>query len=152
MPRSASGQNAFAALWFAAFAFAGTAVFFLPLHFAFRAAILYVILPTVSGGIAGSTVGAAILDSARVVTVRDALRRGVMTGAVAYGVFAILYAVAVPALEPIWSFQQAGALFMFTITLGLLMGGPLTLVLGVTAGASLYKFARSREQSSREEI
>jgi hypothetical protein len=152
MPISTTNKNTLAALWFAAFALVGTTVFFFPLHFVLRAAILYVILPTVSGGIAGYTVGAAILDPARIVTVGDALRRGVATGAVAYGIFAILYAVAIPAQESIWSFKQAGALFVFTITLGLLMAGPLTLVLGVAAGASLYKFARTREQNSREEV
>jgi hypothetical protein len=150
MPRSTSSNRALAGLWFAAFALVGTSVFFFPLHFALRAAIFFIILPTVSGGVAGYTVGAAILDSTRVVTVRDALLRGVATAVVAYGLFAVMYAVAVPALESIWSFQQAGAIFLLTISLGLLMGGPLTLVLGVAAGASLYKFARARGQTSHE--
>src|SRR5512146_2935424 len=111
MSRLTISENALAALWFAAFAFFGTTTFFLPLRLAFRAEVLYVILPTVAGGVAGYISGAAVIDSARVVTVQGALWRGIITAGTAYGIFSVFYAIAVPPVETGWSFSQTGGLF-----------------------------------------
>jgi hypothetical protein len=45
-------------------------------------------------------------------------------------------------LEGQWSFGRVGSLFLFTLMLGILMGGPLAAITGMTAGVTLFKFGR----------
>jgi hypothetical protein len=45
-------------------------------------------------------------------------------------------------LEGQWSFGRVGSLFLFTLMLGILMGGPLAAVTGMTAAVTLFRFGR----------
>src|SRR4051812_10415480 len=87
-----SARRSVAALWFAAFAALATFLFFLRLVMAPHAVILYVVLPSLAAGIAGSIWGAAILDSSRVQNYAQAVLRGLLVGAGTFVIFAALYA------------------------------------------------------------
>lgn len=137
-----SARRSVAALWFAAFAALATFLFFLRLVMAPHAVILYVVLPSVAAGIAGYGWGAAILDPSRVQNYGQAVLRGLIIGPLTFVIFAALYACVLPTLEGQWSLGRVGSLFLFTMTLGTLMGGPLAAVTGMTAGITLFKFGR----------
>jgi hypothetical protein len=137
-----AARRPIAAIWFAAFALLFTVLFFLRLSVASHAIILYIILPSLAAGIAGYLWGGAILDSSHVKTYRQSVLRGVGVSAGAYAIFAVLYACELPMLEGQWSLGRAGSLFLFTLMLGILMGGPLAAVTGMTAAVTLFRFGR----------
>jgi hypothetical protein len=140
---SPSARRLTAALWFAAFAAIATFLFFLRLVMAPHAIILYIGLPSLAAGIAGYIWGGAILDPSRVQTYGQSVLRGVMIGAGTFVIFAALYACGLPILEGRWSLGRVASLFTLTLTLGILAGGPLAAVTGITAGLTLLKFRRS---------
>ncbi|HSK42673.1 MAG TPA: hypothetical protein VLA83_02165 [Candidatus Binatia bacterium] len=137
-----SARRSVAALWFAAFAALATFLFFLRLVMAPHAVILYVVLPSLSAGIAGYAWGGAILDPSRVHNYGQAVLRGFLVGAATFVVFAALYACGLPMLEGQWSLGRVGSLFLFTLMLGILMGGPLAAITGMTAAVTLFRFGR----------
>lgn len=137
-----SARSPIAALWFAAFAALATFLFFLQLTMASHAVILYIVLPSLAAGIAGYTWGGAILDPSRVQNYGQAVLRGFLVGAGTFVIFAALYACGLPMLEGPWSLGRVGSLFLFTLMLGILMGGPLAAITGMTAGLTLFKFGR----------
>ena len=137
-----SAQRSIAALWFAAFAALATFLFFLRLVMAPHAIILYIVLPSLAAGIAGYIWGGAILDPSRVQTYGQALLRGSIVGAGTFVIFAALYACGLPMLEGQWSLGRVGGLFLFTLMLGILMGGPLAAGTGITAAVTLFRFGR----------
>jgi hypothetical protein len=107
-----------------------------------HAVILYIILPSLAAGIAGYIWGWTILDSSRVKTYRQSVLRGLVVSAGAYAIFAVLYACELPLLEGQWSLGGVVSLFLFTIMLGILMGGPLAALTGMTAAVTLFRFGR----------
>jgi hypothetical protein len=131
-----------AAIWFAAFALLFTMLFFLRLSMASHAVILYIVLPSFAAGIAGHIWGGAILDSSHVRTYRQSVLRGLVVSAGAYAIFAVLYASVLPMLEGQWSLGRVGSLFLFTLMLGILTGGPLAAVSGMIAGITLFRVSR----------
>jgi hypothetical protein len=137
-----SARRPIAALWFAAFAALATFLFFLRLPMAPHAAILYIGLPSLAAGIAGYSWAGAILDPSRVRTYRQSVLRGLIVGAGTFVIFAALYACGLPMLEGEWSLGRVGSLFLLTLMLGILMGGPLAAVAGMTAAATLFRFGR----------
>ena len=137
-----SARRSIAAIWFAAFAALATFLFFLRLVMAPHVVILYVALPSLAAGIGGYIWGAAILDPSRVQNYGRAVLRGLFVGAGTFVIFAALYACGLPMLEGPWSLARVGSLFLFTLMLGILMGGPLAAVTGMTAGLTLFKFGR----------
>ena len=137
-----SARRPIAALWFAAFAALATFLFFLPLVMAPHAVILYVVLPFVAAGIAGYSWGGVILDPSRVQNYGQTALRGFIVGAGTFVIFAGLYACGLPMLEGEWSLARVGSLFLLTLMLGILMGGPLAAVTGMTAAVTLFRFGR----------
>jgi hypothetical protein len=107
-----------------------------------HAVILYIVLPSLAAGIAGYTWGGAILDPSRVQTYGQALLRGFIVGAGTFVIFAALYACGLPMFEGQWSLGRVGSLFLLTLMLGILMGGPLAAVTGMTAAVTLFRFGR----------
>lgn len=137
-----SARRTIAALWFAGFAALATFLFFLKLVMGPHAIILYIVVPSLAAGIAGYSWGGAILDPSRVQNYGQAVLRGFLVGAATFVIFAALYACVLPTLEGQWSLGRVGSLFLFTLMLGILMGGPLAAITGMTAGITLYKFGR----------
>ena len=107
-----------------------------------HAVILYVFLPSLAAGIAGYIWCGAILDPSRIKNYGQSALRGFIVGALTFVIFAALYACVLPTLEGQWSLGRVGSLFLFTLMLGILMGGPLAAITGMTAGITLYKFGR----------
>jgi hypothetical protein len=107
-----------------------------------HAIILYLVLPSLAAGIAGHIWGVAILDSSHVKTYRQSVLKGLGVSAGAYIIFAVLYACELPMLEGQWSLGRVGSLFLFTLMLGILMGGPLAAVTGMTAAVTLFRLGR----------
>lgn len=140
LPQSA--RRLIAALWFAIFAWLGTSLFFLPLAMAPHAVILYIVFPALAAGIAGYSWGGAILDPSRIKTYRQTVLRALIVSAGTYLIFAMFYACGLPMLEGGWSLRRAGSLYLLTLTLGILEGGPLAATTGVAAGVTLFKFGR----------
>ena len=64
------------------------------------------------------------------------------SGAGTFVIFAALYACGLPMLEGEWSLGRAGSLFLLTLMLGILMGGPLAAITGMTAAVTLFRFVR----------
>jgi hypothetical protein len=137
-----SARHPIVALWFAAFGALSTFLFFLRLVMAPHAVILYVVLPSLAAGIAGCSWGGAILDPFRVQNYGQSVQRGFLVGAGTFVIFAALYACGLPILEGQWSLGRVGSLFLFTLTLGILMGGPLAAVTGITVAVTLFRFGR----------
>jgi len=137
-----SARRSIAALWFAGFAAFATFLFFLRLVMAPHAVILYVLLPSLAAGISGYSWGGAFLDLSRIQNYGQAVLRGLLVGATTFVIFAALYACVLPTLEGQWSLGRVGSLFLLTLMLGILMGGPLAAITGMTAGITLYKFGR----------
>ena len=137
-----AARRPIAAIWFAAFALLFTVLFFLRLSMASHAIILYIILPSLAAGIAGYIWGGAILDSFHVKTYRQSVLRGLGVSAGAYIIFTVLYACELPMLEGQWSLGRVRSLFLLALMLGILMGGPLAAVTGMTAAVTLFRFGR----------
>jgi hypothetical protein len=137
-----SARRLIAGLWFAAFAALATFLFFLRLMMSPHAVILYVILPSLAAGIAGYSWGGAILDPFRVQNYGQTVLRGLIVGTATFVIFAMLYACGLLTLEGQWSLGRVGGLFLLTLMLGILMGGPLTVVTGITAALTLFRFGR----------
>lgn len=131
-----------AGIWFAAFAVLFTGLFFLRVSMASHAIILYIVLPSLAAGIAGHIWGWTILDSSHVKTYGQSALRGLVVSGWTYAIFAVVYACVLPTLEGQWSLGRVGSLFLFTLTLGILTGGPLTAVSGMIAGITLFKIGR----------
>lgn len=139
---SSSARRPLAALWFAGFGALATFLFFLPLVRAPRVVILYIVLPSLAAGISGYLWGGAILDPSKVQNYGKAVVRGVLVGAGTFVIFAAFYSCGVPMLEGPWSLGQVRSLFLLTLTLGVLMGGPLAAVAGIAAAVTLFKLGR----------
>jgi hypothetical protein len=137
-----SARRPIAALWFAAFAALATFLFFLRLVMSPHAMILYVVLPSLAAGIAGYSWGAAILDPSRVQNYGQIVLRGFIVGAWTFVIFAALFACGLPMLEGEWSLGRVGSLFLLTVMLGILMGGPLAAIAGMAAAVTLFRFGR----------
>lgn len=135
-------RRSIAALWFAAFAATATFLFFLPLSMSTHAVILYIVLPSLAAGIAGYIWGGAILDPSRVQNDGQAVLRGCLLGVATFVIFALLYACGLPAFEGRWTPGRVGNLFLLTLMLGILTGGPLAVVTGITAAVTLFRFGR----------
>ncbi|HWY68021.1 MAG TPA: hypothetical protein VNX88_05110 [Terriglobales bacterium] len=134
-----SARKPIAALWFAAFAALAASLFFLRVVMAPHAVILYVVLPSFAAGIAGYSWGGAILDSSRVQNYGQTVLRGLIVGGATFVIFAALYACGLPLLEWRWSLGRVGSLFLLTLMLGILMGGPLVAITGMTAAVTLFR-------------
>jgi len=137
-----SARRPIAALWFAGFAALATFLFFLRLVMAPHAIILYIALPSLAAGIAGYIWGGAILDPSRIQNYAQSVLRGFLVGTATFVIFAALYACSLPMLEGPWSLGRVGSLFLFTLMLGVLMGGPLAAITGMTAAITLFRFGR----------
>jgi hypothetical protein len=135
-------QKVLAAVWFAAAALLSVLVVFHAVTMAHRGIVLYRFLPTVAGGIAGAVCGGPILNRAKTRTLGQSLLRGVAVAAVAFLIFSVLFAFALPFTEPGWSLRQSGSVLGFTLTLGILVAGPIILFGGMLAGATLHVFGR----------
>ena len=131
-----------AAIWFAGFALLFITLFFLRVSMASHAIILYIVLPSLAAGIAGFLWGGSILDPSRVQNYGQSVLRGFLVGAATFVIFAVLYACVLPTLEGQWSFGRVGSLFLFTLMLGILTGGPLAAVSGMIAGMTLFRAGR----------
>lgn len=143
-----------AAICFAIFGLLSTSLFFLRVSMASHAVILYIVLPSLAAGIAGYLWGGAILDSSRVQNYGESVLRGLVVSAAAYAIFAVLYACVLPMLEGQSSLGRVGSLFLFTLMLGILTGGPLAAVSGMVAGITLFRvsrylFAESKDRTSK---
>ena len=134
------GPRPLAAIWFAAFGLLTTLLFFFPLSGKSHAVVLYILLPSISAGLAGYICGGALLESSKIKSYGGSLLRGLGVTAVAYSIFSVLYAFALPLLEPGWSLRQALGLTPLALIFGLLMMGPLAAIAGMVAGATLFRF------------
>lgn len=103
--------------------------------------VLYLILPTLSGVLAGYVWGEPILDPVATPTSGKAILRGLGITVRAYFIFSVLFAFGLPMFEPLWSLRQVGGLFLLTLTLGFLMVGPIASFAGALAGIALYVLA-----------
>ena len=139
---TASRKRYLAGAWFAAFALLSLALFFHQLTFARGGVFLFMVLPTIAGGLAGALWGGRILEGAKTSTVRQSMLTGIAVAAGAFVIFSLLYAVALPFAERGWSLRQSGGLFLLTFTLGSLLAAPIVLLGGMLAGATLYQFGR----------
>jgi len=141
--RLSSGvRRAVTSLWFAAFGLALGLLFTLHGPVAWRALLLFVALPVLSGGVAGFLWGSPLLDVSTKKTAADALLRGGGVAAGAFAIFSFCFALLLPVLEAGWSRSQVPALFFTVLTLGLLAVGPLVVVSGLIAGVALHALAR----------
>lgn len=131
-----------AAIWFGVFALLSVEVMFHPLGMAGKTTLLYILLPTLAGVIAGGLCGASIVNSAKTGTVGKAFLRGIAVSAIAYVIFSLLFAVTLPFIEKGWS-GQPGGLFVLTLTYGILLACPIILFGGMLAGATLYWFGKA---------
>lgn len=139
---SPAARRFIAAIWFAVVAVLATLVFFWRLSMAPHAVILYIALPALGAGIAAYIWGGAILDSSKVTSCGQSVLRGFGVAVAAYIIFAALYGCGLPLLEGQWSLARAGSLFLLTLLLGILMGGPLAAISGMIAGVTLFGFGR----------
>jgi hypothetical protein len=136
------GHRPLAAIWFAAFGFFTTVLFFLPVSGKSHVVVLYILLPSTSAGLAGYICGGDILDSAKVRSYGKSLRRGLMVTAVACAIFSVLYGFVLPLLERGWSLREGFGLAPFALIFGFLMMGPSAAIAGMIAGATLFRFGR----------
>jgi hypothetical protein len=139
---SSAAQRSLAAIWFAASAALASFLFFLKLSMALHGVILYIVLPSLAAGIAGSIWGGAILDPSRTKSYGQSVLRGLGVSAGAYVIFGLLFGCVSPWLEGTWSLVQAWNVFLFTLVLGILLGGPLAAAAGIFAGITLFRFGR----------
>lgn len=139
---SARARRAVASLWFAAFSLGVGMLFTLHGPVAWRALLLFVVLPALSGAVAGFLWGSPLLDGSTTKTAADALLRGGGVAAAAFAIFSCCFAVLLPVVETGWSGSQVPALFLTVLTLGLLAVGPLVVVGGLIAGVTLHALVR----------
>jgi hypothetical protein len=135
-------QRLLAAVWFAALALLCVAVMFHRLTMSFHGILLYVFLPVIASGIAGSLWGITILNQAKTNSILLSLLRGVAVSSGAFVIFSLMFALALPFVERGWSLRQSESLLFFTWSLGLLLVGPIVLFGGMLGGAMLYLFGR----------
>lgn len=140
---SSFARRPLAAVWFAAFGALSTFLFFLRLAMAPHAIVLYIAMPSLAAGISGYIWGGAILDSSKTRTYGQSVLRGFLVGAGTFAIFAVLYSFGVTLLEGEWSLIRVRGIFLFTLTFGILMGGPLAAVTGVTASVTLFRLGRA---------
>jgi hypothetical protein len=138
-----SKKRLLATAWFATVALLCLAAMFHRLTMSFRGIFLYLFLPSIASGIAGSLWGVAILTRSKTNRMGESLLRGVAVSGRAFVIFSLMFALALPFTERGWSVQQSGALLLFTWTLGLLLAGPIVVFGGMMAGVTLYLFRRS---------
>ncbi|HEX2327770.1 MAG TPA: hypothetical protein VHN74_03530 [Candidatus Angelobacter sp.] len=139
---SATVRRPLAAIWFGLFGFLAAGIFFLRPDVKLPALCLYVVFPGIAGAIAGAIWGGTILDPVRTPASSVAILRGVGVAAGAFLVFAVLFALGLPLLEKGWRWSQAAGLVIATLTLGLLMVGPLIAISGMVAGLTLFLLGR----------
>lgn len=139
---TSSARRALAAAWFAILGFLVTALLFLHQPMVFHGWFLLVLLPAMSGGLAGYIWGGAILDFTKTRGYGESLLRGIGVAGGAFAIFAVLFAFALWQTEPGWGMSQVGGLFLATLTFGLLMVGPLVMITGLVGGGTLYLLGR----------
>lgn len=137
-----TAKRLLAAAWFAVFGFLAASIFFLRPDTKLPALCLYVLLPTLAAFIAGSLWGGAILDPSATRDVAHSMLRGAGVTAGAFLIFAVLFSLALPVAERGWAIKQAGGILVATLTLGLLMVGPLIVIAGILGGLTLYVLGR----------
>jgi|KBSMisStandDraft_5_1062788.scaffolds.fasta_scaffold00140_1 hypothetical protein len=140
---SVSHKRLLAALWFSALTLLCMLVMFHKLTMSFRGILLYVVLPIIASGIAGSLWGVPILNPAKTTRVGQSLLRGIAVSGGAFVIFSLMFAFALPFIERGWSLGQSRGILLFTWILGFLLAGPIVLIGGMLAGATLYWFRRS---------
>lgn len=131
-----------AATCFGIVALGTSALFFMRRPMPGNVIILYLVLPTLSAVLAGYVWGGPILDPVATPNSGKAVLRGLGVTVRAYLIFSVLFACGLPMFETLWSFRQVGGLFLFTLTFGFLMIGPMVLLAGAVAGIALYFLAR----------
>lgn len=124
--------------WFSAFAMLTLFLFFYPLSMTSNARFLFIALPGISGAVAGYALGGNIIDRTKTPGYGKAVLKGVGVALGAFVIFAALFAVCLPIIEPGWGFNQVGSFFVNALIFGFLMGGPLAVIAGGIAGASLH--------------
>lgn len=124
--------------WFSGFSTLALSLFFYPLSMTSEARFSFVALPAIAGAIAGYAFGGNIIDRTKTPGYGNAILKGAGVALGAFVIFAALFAVSLPLLERGWSFDQVGSLFVDTLIFGFLIGGPLAVISGGIAGASLY--------------
>ena len=94
LPFATSGPfgKLLAMFWFAGFALLSVGVLFYPITMAFRARILYFVLPGIAGAIAGYCMGGTITDRQKTEGYRSAILRGICVSLAAFVIFAALFA------------------------------------------------------------
>lgn len=132
-----------AATCFGVVAFGSSALFFMRGLVPGNVIVLYLVLPTLSGALAGYVWGGPILDPVATPTSGKALLRGLGVTVRAYLIFSVLFACGLPMFETLWSFRQVGGLFLLTLTFGFLMVGPVVLLAGTLAGIALHRLAHA---------
>ncbi len=141
-------KSALPALWFAAFGLVSVTLFFHRLPMVTRSAVLYIVLPTVASAVAGGLWGSAIMNARKTNSVCQSLLRGIFVAMLAFVIFSLLFALALPFVERGWSLQESCGLFLLTSTLGFLTAAPVILFGGMLAGTTLYLYDR-RGSASR---
>jgi hypothetical protein len=136
--------NLLAMFWFAGFALLAAAALFYPITMVFRARILFFALPAIAGAIAGYSLGGTIMDRRKIEGYRSAIFRGICVSLTGFVIFAVLFALSLPFAENGWLRGSIGAIFLDTLMFGLLMAGPLAVVSGGIAGASLFWLASNK--------
>ena len=139
---SVANKRLLAAVWFSALALLFVAVMFHKLTMSFPGTLLYVFMPVIASGIAGSLWGFPILNPAKTNGVGQSLLRGIAVSASAFIIFSLMFTIALPLVERGWSLRESGGLLLLTWTLGLLLAGPIVLFGGMLAGVTLYLFRR----------
>jgi hypothetical protein len=133
-----------ATFWFAGFALLAAEALFYTITMAFRARILFFALPAIAGAIAGYLLGGTIMDHRKVEGYPSAILRGICVSLAGFVIFAGLFALSLPFAENGWLRSSIGAIFLDTLMFGLLMAGPLAVVSGGIAGASLFWLASNK--------
>lgn len=118
------------------------ALLFLHPPIAFRAVLLYILLPAIASALAGFLWGGAILDPARTEGYGQCLLRGIGVTAGAFSIFAVLFAFALPLTERGWAFSQVWGIFLSTLFFGLIMTGPIIAPAGMLGAVTLYLLGR----------
>jgi hypothetical protein len=137
-----SHKRLLAAVWFAALALLCVAVMFHRVMISLQVILLYVFLPIIASGIAGGLWGGPILNRLKTNTLGRSILRGIAVSSVAFVIFSLMFALALPFVERGWSLRQSAGLLLLTWTLGILLAGPIVLFGGMLAGATLYLFRR----------
>ena len=133
-----------AMLWFAGFALLSVGALFYPITMAFRARILFFVLPGIAGAIAGYCMGGTITDRRKTEGYPNAILRGICVSLAAFVIFAALFAISLPFEENGWLHASFGSIFLDALIFGLLMAGPLAIISGGIAGASLFWFVSDK--------